>query len=357
MKINACYMTKTRLMGALTGYIDYQFDGSRIVEFYHIEIEEYGIDRFEQLIDAGDYAVNKLRNEMFGRMGGDIVNLTTDQFLQLIEYGASINRQGRGLVKARRYSKWLPQSVVVDLPVYRQALTKVIEKVESSQAFAHYFLMRYFAQDDIYKYMTKSKLAPCSDYYTLLLNELTGYGDAYDFSAVLLGSGYATAKGSLKLTDRAIASLDNLTINAISDIEAAVLLRQSEHVNTYQIADENIESHLLRAEPSLATTLYPNGQLYVKYCSDDRHLYRSLYRLNGDVEVYIFVTATQLVLTSHSGRQMGTWQEWLAARFGNALQTQQSYYFKTSLLYDFMNSNYATLEDFLRDHGEMYDSI
>ncbi len=352
MVVVACYMTKTRLMGALAGYIDYRIDQLRIVEFYHIEFEEYGIDRFEQLVAPSDHDVVKMRLEMFGRLGGEIVALSEVEFSQLIAAAITINRQSDSLMQAVAKSQWLPSVIDPDLTAYYSAINKLIESIPSQYAFGHYFLMRYFAQDSIYKQMIKIAPPEPPDYYTLLLNQLTKRVDDYHFSALLLGKGYASASGTIHFSSRAIQSLTDLKITAISEGDAAALLRQNEHIVVYQVYDQNIESHLLQAHKYLVPTLYPNGRLYIKYRNDDKHLNQPLFRLNDDVEVYIYVTdGAQLLLVGNSKRALEQWHRLLIRRFSSSLRRAQTFNFDSSILYDFILSNYDNFDYYLDDYG------
>ncbi len=353
MQTVSCYMTKTRLMGVLAGYIDYQFDGSRIVEFYHIEIEEYGIDRFEQLIEPDDYTVKLMRLEMFGRLGGDTVSLSEAEFLQIIAYGMSINKQSKSLAKVFEKSRWFPENPSVDLDIYHSAINKVIENVISKNAYMHYFLMRYFAQDSIYRHMIKSDLAASENYYTLLLNQLTEQDNGYHFSALLLGESYAMASGFLILAKNTVSALRDLEIVNLSDFDAAALLCQQEQVIVYYVDDRNLESHLIQENKQLATTLYPSGRLYIKYRPDDGHVNQALFRLSNDVEVYIYITdGNQLLLASNHLAHLKAWDKRLTHRFGSALKRYAVFQFDTSVLYDFILSNRVDFNRYLEEYGE-----
>ncbi len=357
MKVTACYMTKTRLMGAIAGYIDYSVAGRRIVEFYHIEFEEYGIDRFEQLLAPSDHDVVAMRLEMFGRLGGAVVALAEAEFRQLIAAAISVNRQSKSLLKAVQKSVWLPAKIEPDLAAYHSAVNKIIETMTTRYAFAHYFLMRYFAQDNIYHYMIKQQLTASPNYYTLLLNQLTKRADDYYFSALLLGEGYATASGTLRFAERSIATLDNFQVTPIDATTAAALLRQSERVIVYQIDDDNIESHLLQEHKYLVPTLYPSGRLYIKYHNDDRHLNQTLFRLNDDVEVYIYITdGRQLLLVGNDKRALTHWHNKLIHRFGSGLRRQHSFNFDSAVLYDFILSEYDKFDYYLAEQGAYNDS-
>ncbi len=353
MQTNVCYMTRTRLMGVLAGYIDYQFDGSRIVEFYHIEIEEYGIDRFEQLLLPDDHAVKQMRLEMLGRLGGEIVMLTEAEFGQVVAYGMAINRKSKSLLKALEKSHWLIEMPSANLDIFSAAINKLIEKVVSKNGFIHYFLMRYFAQDNIYHYMIKNDLEKSEHYYSVLLNQLTERTDGYHFSALLLGESYAMATGIVTLSEERVENMRDLEIVDLSDYDAAALLRQQERVIVYTIEDENLEHHLLQENKQLATTLYPCGRLYIKYRPDDRHVNQALFRLSDDVEVYIYITdGNQLLLSSSHLSQLELWDKRLTKRFGSALRRHAAFQFDTSILYDFILSNQIDFENYLEQGGE-----
>ncbi len=348
-----CYMTKTRLMGALVGYIDYLFDGRRIVEFYHIEIEEYGIDRFEQLVEPTDYDVLQMRHEMLGRMGGAAVPLSEDEFLQMITFGVSINMRAKTLNQIIKKSHWFPTNPNVDLQVYQSALLKVIENINGPYAFIHYFLMRYLAQDKIYLHMTKLKIAMRDTYYTLLRNQIEERNGIYYFSGLLLADRHYTMRGAVKLDGGLIAGFKIKDITKATDLEAAMLLRRAEFINVYKIGDENLESHLIREHKYLAPTLYPNGRLYIKYRSDDRHVSQKLFFLNGDVEVYIYITdSRQLILAGDKSADIEYWDEHLKTRFAAVLQHYESFHFESSILYDFILSDYDDFDDFVGEYGE-----
>ncbi len=349
MKVIQCYMTKTRLMGTIAGYICYIHNDNRYVEFYHIEYEEYGIDRFEQFINPSEYQIKEMSLEMFGGLGGQLVEIDKKHFDQLIIAGIVVDKQSDILHSAMAQSAYIQQIPAFNADDFQASLDSVIEVLRSSFEIIHYFLMRYFGGDLVYMRFASCDITPLEQQYSLVRNHIEKIDDSnYKFSALILAKEYAVFEGVISIEDGLINAFEPSGEMIVSDIEAALMLKQKEYIHVYDVDAEYVEPHLLREHKYLAPMLFANGRLYTSYRKHNNHVNCSTFYLNGDVEAYIYITdSEQLLVVSNDRAALAKWDEILNDRFIDAVDKYEEWEFEETILYDFIESEYVDFDDFI----------
>jgi len=351
VQIKSCYVTKTRLMGVVAGYISYCIDDENFVEFYHIEFEEYGIDRFDQLVNPSDFMVKQLRLEVFGGLGGPLISVEAKVLAQLLIAGKAVDPTSLEYLTAMKQSKWLQGISNFDGETFKKAIELVCEELRSPYELIHYFLMRFLGQDAIYLRYTLLNRAFLKKRYSLMRNEIDRLGDEgerYRFSALVLQDVYEVIEGEVELCEGLVADMTIKAQVEVSDLEAALMLKKKEYIYLYDVDNPEVENLLTLEHKYLSPTLYKNGRLYTGYRSHNDHVNANVFYLNGDVEVlFYFTDSEQLLLASDDLRAMIKWDDWLSNRFGEDLDKYEEWDFESPILYDFITSEFVDFDDFL----------
>lgn len=350
MKILHCYMTKTRLIGILAGFVEYTLETKRYVEFYHIDFETYGIDRFEQFVNPSEYQIKQMSLEMFGGLGGALVEIDSAIFKQLLIAGISVDKNAQILDYAFKQSHFLKLLGVFDARLYQDGLKYVIENARSPFERMHYFLMRYVGGDDIYLRFVLCRILPLDRQYTLLRNFLEKKTDStYRFSALLLDERYSIMEGCITLEDDWVSDFKIDDIMMISELEAAMILKKKEYIYVYDIDTEYVELHLLLENKQLVPMLYENGRLYISYQKHNNHVNCDTFYLNGDVEVYLYITdSEQMLVVSNDLDTLLKWDNQLSNRFNSAIEKYEEWEFDEPIFYDFIKSSHVDFDDYLK---------
>jgi hypothetical protein len=336
-------------MGVVAGYIVYEVDETEIAEFYHIEFEEYGIDRFEKLENPSEFVLKQMKLEIFGGLGGPLIEMSEGMFRQILLAGLLVNDQAKEHQIALENSIWYNKEVSFDRDMFKEGMLRVTEDLRSPQELIHYFLMRFVGMDLIYLRYCTNQYDFFDTRYSLLRNHIEKIEDEkYSFSALLLADDYVVIEGEVTLDDGVIIDFELKAMLDISDIEAALMLKQPEYIYLYDVDTELVEQMLVLEHKYLATTLYPHGRLYTCYHANNNHVNKRTFNLNGDVEVYLYFTdSDQLLLASNDLRSMIKWDDKLTSRFGNDAEKYEEWDFEDPILYDFIDSDFVDFDDFL----------
>ncbi|MCK8059848.1 MULTISPECIES: hypothetical protein [unclassified Fusibacter] len=349
MRVKHCFMTKTRLMGVVAGYIVYEMDEVEIAEFYHIEFEEYGIDRFEKLENPSEFQMKQMKLEIFGGLGGPLVELSEPMFRQVLLAGHLVNKESEDHEMAYCESPWYRQKTGFDSETFKEGILLVTENLRSPHELIHYFLMRYVGIDLIYLRYCTNQYNFLDKRYSLLRNHIEKIeGEKYSFSALLLEESYTIIEGEIMLDDGVVVDFEIKAQLKISDLEAALMLRKTEYIYLYDVDTELVEQMLVLEHKYLATTLYPHGRLYTCYHANNNHVNKRTFYLSGDVEAYFYFTdSDQLLLASSDLKAMLKWDDKLTSRFGGDIEKYEEWDFEESILYDFIDSDFVDFDDFL----------
>lgn len=354
MKINACYLTPTRYMGVVAGYIDYHVETTRYVEFYHIEYETYGLDRYEQLVDPKEYQLKSTLQEFCGGLGAKPIALKSSEFAHVIQAAKQIAPLSRPLHRAMASSRWLCSPFEWHRTASEDARLAISERIKSRAHLINLFLMRYLGGDAIYQHLATQTVAPYHKQYTVVRNQVERVkARHYRFTSLVLADQYEILAGEIEVDKRLVSAFKVSEQMLISDIEAAMMLRRDEYIYVYDIDElSDVEGHLLAENKYLSPMLYQNGRLYTCYYPHNRHTMQHTYYLNGDVEAYLYFTdSAQLVLCSYSKRALQKWDERLSKRFQSSIDKYEEWDFEDPILYDFITSEFVDFDDYIDQYG------
>lgn len=364
--------TTTRLIGVV-GVCVYWEDikGNEVVQFYHLDFEEYGIDVFEEYCNIDEENVHKIQSRIMGGLGGNTVEITEREIIMLLKMCYQVNL---------KYEEYIPDDITSILHLIKAEIEfdgkeydllykQIFCEILSEEHLINYYIMRQVAVDYEIgrRLMVDGQEASClftptDDPSTLIKNniECIGENKAYKEyrvkSLIDYGSRYKHIVSNFKI------SVDELKVMScfiedfitISNIEAAFQLKKEEYIGIYHVNDiEFFEDVLVSSKPDLMCNSHEHGNLYTEFYKHNKHVNKAIYYLNGDVELIYYVTSgNQLVVSSFCEKNL---------KLAMALFSEQKYVslisyvddlrVDISVLYDFVNSSYTDFFMFI-DDGE-----
>lgn len=358
-------------MGVVAGYIVY--GEPERYDFFHVEFEEYGLDRFESLLAPEPAAVQQLKAEIFGGLGGALVPVTPDQLLQLIVAAHAVNPDADELNQALAGSAWLRAALGLSPATtpatnsspnptpaprlhqyfhhqhFAALMDACCEELRSPFEYSHYFLMRYLGHDLVYLRYAPQGYPFLETRYTLMRNHLQRQDDdSYHFSALVLAEDYALVEGSISFDEGIVEHFSVDLEKPLSQLEASLLLKKPEYIYLYDVDDSQVEAQLAASHKAFAVNLYERGRLYTCYRPHNDHVNAKTFFLNGDVEVYFYFTdSDQLVLVADDLRALIKWDDYLETTFGDRVDKYEEWNFDSSVLYDFIDSPYVDFDEYI----------
>lgn len=153
---------------------------------------------------------------------------------------------------------------------------------------------------------------------------------------------------------RRIFSMTVQSVFKVSEVEAAFMLRRSEHLALYRVLDlERVRLFFDLFKPDAMITLYEAGLLYTYFKPDNTHVREAEYRLNDDVQCYYYLSEDdQLVICAMDAKCLRMAQVELELKeMLPLLQFENEYATETPILYDFIHSDYLDFQDFWDDYN------
>ncbi len=340
-RLNGIEATETRLMGVVALKLSWKSESSRAAfyQIIHLDFSEYGIDdyfEFECLPENDD--CEELRDEMKWRwndmtaaMGGRIITLPADIAVRLIDIANEVWIASEMLNKGYDENEDFRHGAMRRVDLMKKTL---LESGELSESYAeelddetciaatakknlttyetiNYFIMRLvdhdfpaaaFLSEFSIEELEESDLTT-SEIQTLIRNSVSAgksgiylsRGDSFPYYCKYVSMGYSDYYyGSLTLEltggplqkDRRVRSIDIGFHKKLSAYEAAMLTKRTEYITVYDVEDRVLNGFDISNTPMLCRThpkLVDNGWLYMLYNSDNSHVDKAEYYLNGDV--------------------------------------------------------------------------
>lgn len=367
----AARVSATRLMGVVGLVMHYNENGVNRDYLFHLDFEEYGIDGYASFTDeAPDFVANELL-KVAGGLGGVMVEISEKEAKALI-YEA---------YQKDPHSVHVVYDVVADKP---ELLSEVVLNEQEKEALCHkigptpqsdyervnYALMRMVGLDESGLGFLSEVMPPSAWHAEIggpatLLKSTISETTAPNVSGVKELKAYQIEilvdhldrykimhlylEIALTTKGRRIVgvSLDNSM--SISAYEASFQLRKREHIAVYEIMDMAFAEAFEEEHPEWMKNIHGAGDLFTRFNEDNRHVGEKTYYLNGDVYANYYVTdEAQLIVSSFDLEHMAYIDEELSV-YDRILKKIGEMTADQSILYEFVNSGYGNLYEYLED--------
>jgi len=364
--------TNTRLMGVVGVKVCWELEsGDFFYQFFHLDSEAYGIDGYESLINPNNYEVDYIALHMMGGLGGTFETISYNELVYLLKWFYILNlKKEESLPEgSREFEKLLDMPVDFSKEDERSLMNKICEPLQNDSHCINYFLMRMFGKDDaaadfLLDKITEDNLRVDVKEGVLLRNEVTCTRRTRRGrlcraeSLVDSKSGYLIVHSEFNVVcgeeGYKIRSARKLQEMRVSNIEAAFLLKKTEHLAIYEI--DAIEEFLMIFKienPSMMDSIHEAGVLFTSFNKDNDHVKNDLYYLNGDIHSMYFITrGEQLVVASFDGDKLKEAQDTLAGKdYMDMLSMDEKLVMDEPVFYEFVNSGEDDIYDFFDSKG------
>ncbi|MBR2540213.1 MAG: hypothetical protein IKE85_05215 [Mogibacterium sp.] len=359
----SCQATATRLMGVIAMKITWRGktrSRAHLYQVLHLDYSEYGIDEyleFECIPGNDDYQDKKEEmnyhwNHFTSVMGGEVVTISPDAMLKLIELALPLAADGidreyddKENSDFRHYAVRrleMMSGVLAEGGVTSRTCTTAAAIYASSPAklasceTINYFIMRVIDHDyDAASYlsvMDRSEIEDCPladpGIQTLVRSSITrlspkdaphpdGASFPYRCTITTLGrKGYYHSSfviwldGDYRSRNAKVSGIDVGSLIKLSEFESAIQVVQKEYITVFDCSDnilEGFNGNYIAPLQGVDPVIVPNGWLYTIYKKDNSHVNKTEYRLGDDVYGYALLTiGGQLIIMTHDMNSITT---------------------------------------------------
>lgn len=304
------YATNTRLMGV----IGLRMHFKECTLFFHLDFEEYGLDRFEAYLGTDE--LDEITNSFIGGLGGELIEISYQAACyyihEAIDVGSCYNYE-----VPYDYFEYEYMIDVFDEPV---GYEPICTKIRSTEELIQYFFMRTAGRDfkirDALFSNQKMTFEFSDDPTVLLKNEIEKDDDGY------IVKSYIDYEKGYKMFVTRVSVSDKIEVCEIKDQmlitsrEAAFQLNKKEYLLVlYNKFPKSFNDQLELNFKTILKNQYDHGALYTLFNENNDHVNNGVYYLNGDINVIIYVTDYHIVVSSFDEDKLNEMKEKLVTSF------------------------------------------
>lgn len=365
--------TNTRLMGVIgLVVVTEKAEGGLLTHIFHLDFEGYGIDGYGVFDTADEHLITREITRVAGGLGGNFVDLSEKEAKALI-YEAYLQDTDSVHVNYDILPEFpeMIEAVILKEKAYTELVDKVGPKPFNDLELIHYAVMRLSGQDyKSFKYLSDAPLPIAFeqeiDSPATLLKHTISEGEALHVEGVrglkvyhsealidhvdrykLLRMTFQTADTT---RGRKIVGIALEASMSISAYEASFQLRKREHIAVYEMLDHGLLEDFVEAHPEMLVNEHGAGVLLTAFNEDNAHVNKSVYYLSGDVYANYYLTdEDQMIVSSFELETLDEIDQMLMMQYPTGLKKIGEMTADQSILYEFVNSGYGNLYEFLED--------
>ena len=387
------YVTDTRLMGVLAVHAHWNITApgadrndpdswEDLHQFFYIDCEEAGLETYQQVRGGDELESKRIEEALVCGLGAEKIELDKRQLCLLLQEWQGFNER-RGLplpAGLANYSFLLEPALQASEEERAELMRMICPQIRSDEQCVNYFLMRCFGSDaEGARFMVNGPvpLDLYSDYVraTFCRNTIEKDGTYPDGAVSYLCDSLIEMEGSYDVVvsrvvvrDLKVVHAERISRLAITDTEAAMILKKVEYITLYEVflsdaeLEDNIDEFMLGFHATMSS--YENGRLFMTFRPTNDHVDSRQFLLSNDVRgMYFLTNHRQLVLCAYSLQDLHYLERTIASsplapylipsgRFnfvpGGGYNAAGTYEFREPILYEFMNSDFEHFEDFLQ---------
>ncbi len=366
-------ITDTRLMGALGMRVHWSLsDGVSAPADIH-QFLRYDVDtdstELVGLVNGGDLsAIKNLSRKYFAPLGGKMVELTRRQCLALGRHFTKKSAlPGEVLANHKMLSNFFEDGASGLSSSERAILMKKIcAPIRGHYGLINYFLMRAFAKDEEAMNYLAEPVAVEEARAELYLSrpmdvrkntiELFEDGDEATYlceAVVQAAEEDYLALVEIRIRDDKVCFVKKNSLTRLSWYEKLTVLNVEDYLEMFEIISGKASLRRVLRDtvgPSMQFR-HPSGELFMKINSNNEHVEKKIFRVDGDVSAIYFLTnAEQLIVV---GKSADAVEQGLAPVNPlinrKLLESLGRYRMTTPVFYEFIDSGYDDFKEFLED--------
>jgi hypothetical protein len=370
MRLIDSYVTDTRLMGVVGVFAHWKVTYYRAPEkeedfsqFFYFETEEYGFEEYASVCGDDKETVKKIESNLFGGLGGKKIPIGESELLWLLKTFVDFNLSKNQPLPDKREEYMYLISNPVEFSAKERAsiMNKICTPIVNNYQAIHYFLMRLAGKDfSAAAHLIKGNIllnqmetVPIS---TMVMNtiDIDTAGEECTYMAETLldcTEDYLLVVSQLTVDkEHRIIDYHALSSMRISPQEASMKLRKSEYVTNYAYDGgvELFESSCPDLVERAVASEQEAGSLYLRFCPNNDHVKKRVFRLNDDVEGIYFVSRGQIIAAAYTLTSiMQLEHELKSSRIAGRLFPTAKYEFKEPLIYEYISSGIEDFNEFV----------
>lgn len=333
------YASQSRYMGVIG--VRMHFEDT--VLFFHLDYEEYGMDRFEAYSESDLTMIDQITDSFMGGLGEPLVQVTYEEACFYIHKAIDVGSEYDYEVPLDYYL-YEERIETLDDPVDQK---KICKTLQSKEELIHYFFMRVAGCDqEILPLLSEVSYSLHDQPTVLLKNEICKVDDHYIVKSFIDYENAYKLYVSKVYVDGIIKSCELLETLDLSAKEAAFQLNKKEYLTVLYNRDTMFEYNLQLDFKGLLKNFYDAGNLYTLFNQNNDHVNQEVYYLNGDIDTIIYITNHHIVLSSFDEKCLIRTKEKILAYGLSHIADLEA---ENPIIYSFVNSG---LNDFFEFLGE-----
>lgn len=353
----SAYVTDTRLMGVLSIGITWDLPDNKFKkqfhQFFYIDVEDYGLERYDSLLGEENDLYYDIQRTYVGGLGARLVEISLREAMWLLQKysNRALNNGHKIPDPIEEYIDLLRSTVIFTDPEMYILDSKQCTPVSTPYEAINYFVMRMFAKD-IEAAAVLSTNPDISDAFpriprsVLYNNKIAPLDEADAFSCESLIEAkdvYYLTVCHIQMDQLRVKKIKRISVFPISTVEAAVMLRRTEHISVMTV-DEEFKKFNQNSTFMLNWSTQrreSEGALFILYKPDNSHVNSENYSmLNDFYGAYYYNGKDELVLMAPSDEYLGLLEhDIFNSKFGKHAQLIHKEIYANPLLYDYILSN------------------
>ena len=350
-KFKNAVATNSRLMGVMGIRIHFLCEEDELILFFHLDFEEYGLDRFEVCKNLKD--VDKMTKSVMGGLGANLVAVSLENVSTLIYSVVDIGDNNLMSVPIEFLEyEYLLEEFCEDINI--SILKNVSTEIRSNEELINYYIMRTIGCDydirDILLSENKLKYNLVDEPSVLLKNEILKEENGIYITKSIVDylDAYKMIISEVTIRDKKVVNcikIDELTMTAR---EAAFSLNKKEYIVVFYVKNSSeFKMFLESIKEELLKNVYDSGTLYTEFQKTNDHVNSNIYYLNGDIfGTYFMTDQNDLVVSSFVKDDIHKIKEEILSLFSQMNEVAEMEA-ENPILYTFVNSGYQNFFDFL----------
>lgn len=375
------WATDTRLMGAMALELTWSTadspDGGKFHQLFHLNSKDRSIEAYYEGYGdiPSDFITERIR--LVSALGGGPVELTEKESRFLLQ--SHMQDKSQQLPEnIRGCSRLMKPEQTLTGAEYKALFDKICGRLDNRNYIINYFVMRCFAGDaqgaawlfehsaiadsetitpDFTPDMSSCSFFSAKNHMLLCRNKIEAPEEPdsrtyFCESLVEHPENYHIATSLITLNeDETRVSQASLQADfRITATEVSMLTSRSEFITVYEAVD--FDDGFIEAFSDFGSVLtesrYENGRLFVEYRDSNDHAGSPLYLLNNDIlAMYYLTDYGQILVAGYSSEDVGSaaFRMYLGL-LPYPVVISGRYEFKNPILYEFMNSDAVSFEEF-----------
>ena len=344
--------TATRLTGVAGCYILWKVPRGQLMQFFCIDFESEGIKGYKSLLNGSKEQRQDMMKEAIGVYGENFESLSEIDAIDLLNIMYSVNLKAHLPLpgKTSEYAHLIHRERTVPEDARRALDKRLSKKMETDFEAANYYMSRALANDieaekQLLVVGSRLELVALPGKCLLLKNDVipresfpgTRYVNCT--SLARRGTEYFILMSRLSLMDTAegikLIGAQFLEKKQLSPYEASMIIKRTEYLIVYQVADKDCFGEALLVEkPCVEREKQEKGMLYTQFKRDNNHK-KQTYFMNDDIfGLYFLMEEGKLVAATYSEEGINDINKFFSRPcFSKCLTMEKAFYSESPLFY------------------------